>query len=85
MLMLLPVVILGRCVGPQLGGNINALLEQDALEQRVLVAQHQHLISGLTGALLQTRELFLVVLDGRLEMLDIFRSSFSECYILMCQ
>lgn len=53
-------------------------LEQDALQQRVLVAQHQTLVGGAAVALLQVLQGVLMVLDGALELLDVLGAALTE-------
>lgn len=53
-------------------------LEQDTLEQRVLVAQHQALVSSATMGCLEVVEIGLVDPDGLFELLDVLCAPFSE-------
>ena len=55
------------------------LLQENALQQRILVPKHQTLISSSTVALLESLERILMMLDGRFELLDVFCSSLTEC------
>jgi hypothetical protein len=52
--------------------------EQDTLEQRVLIAQHQALVSSRTVTLLQRAEGIFVLLDRRFKLLDVLCSPLSE-------
>lgn len=53
-------------------------LQQDPLEQRVLISQHQTLICRAAMALLQALQGLLIALDGSLELTDILRTTFTE-------
>ena len=65
---------------PQLGGDVDALLHEDAFQQRVLVAKHEDLVGGIARRLLEARQLFFVVLDGGFEVLDVFGPAFAESW-----
>ena len=54
-------------------------LEQDALEQRILVAEHQAFIGGRTVALLEVLKGLFMVLYGSFELFDVLGASFAEC------
>lgn len=54
------------------------LFKQDALKQRVLVSKHETLVRGRAMALLESRQLLFILLDVRLQLLDVLRSTFSE-------
>jgi hypothetical protein len=54
------------------------LFQENALQQRILVPEHQTLISSSTVALLESLERFLMMLDGRFELLDVLCSSLTE-------
>lgn len=53
-------------------------LQQDAFQQRVLVAEHEAFVGRTAMTLLQALERFLIALDGGLELADVFRPSFAE-------
>lgn len=65
-------------LGAQLSLHIDSFLEKDALEQRVLVAQHQTLVGGVTVGSLQVVEVLLMDADSLLELLDVFGAAFTE-------
>jgi len=69
----------GAAFESKLGLDIDALLQENALQQRILVPKHQTLISSSTVALLESLERILMMLDGRFELLDVFCSSLTEC------
>ena len=52
--------------------------QHDTLKQRVLVAQHQALVGRRTVTLLERAESIFVLLDRRLQLLDVLGSTFSE-------
>jgi hypothetical protein len=52
--------------------------QQDTLKQRVLVAQHQALVGRRTVTLLERAQSIFVLLDRRLQLLDVLGSTFSE-------
>jgi len=54
------------------------LLQQDSLKKRILVAEHETLIRGAAVALLQRLQCLFMVLDGGLELLDVFGATLSE-------
>ena len=54
------------------------LFQQDSLEKRILVAEHQTFICGAAMALLQCLQCLLMVLDGGLELLDVFGAPLTE-------
>jgi hypothetical protein len=53
-------------------------LEQDAFEQGVLVPEHQTLVGGGAVALLEVLEGFFMMLDGGLQLFDVFSATFSK-------
>jgi hypothetical protein len=53
-------------------------LEQDPLQQRVLVPEHQALVGGTAVALLQVLQRVLMVLDGALKLLDVLGTALAE-------
>lgn len=53
-------------------------LEEDALEQGVLVAQHQTLIGGMAMALLEALQRVFMLLDRRLQLLDVLGPPLTE-------
>lgn len=53
-------------------------LKQNAFEKRILVPEHQALICCCSMILLQTLKGFLMLLDGSLQLLDVFCSSFPK-------
>jgi hypothetical protein len=64
--------------GAQLGLDINALLEQDTLQKRVLVTQHQTLIRGMAVGRLQVVEILLMNTDRLLQLLDVLGPPLAE-------
>lgn len=66
-------VLLGRPETPRL-----TFLQENSLEQRILVPEHQALISGRTMTLLEGPQSVFVLLDRCLELLDVLGSTFSE-------
>ena len=52
--------------------------QQDTLEQRVFIAQHQALVGSRTMTLLQRAKSIFVLLDRRLKLLDVLGPAFSE-------
>lgn len=58
--------------------KVNTFFEQDPLEQRVLVSEHQALVGSTAVALLQVLQRLLMVLDGALELLDVLCASLAE-------
>lgn len=58
--------------------DVDAFLEQDALEQRVLVAQHQTFVGGATVTLLEALKLFFITLDGSLELANVFSTALTK-------
>jgi len=54
------------------------LLKQDALKQRVLVAQHQALISGMPVGSLEVCQILLMSANSLFELLDILGAAFPE-------
>jgi hypothetical protein len=52
--------------------------QQDSFEERVLVAQHETLVGSIAVAVLQVLQRLLVVLDGALELLDVFGAALAE-------
>jgi hypothetical protein len=54
------------------------LFEENSLKQRILVPQHQTLISRLTMALLKTLQGIFMVLYGSFQLFDIFGSTFTK-------
>jgi hypothetical protein len=68
----------GAAFESKLGLDIDTLFQENALQQRILVPEHQTLISSSTVALLESLERFLMMLDGRFELLDVLCSSLTE-------
>lgn len=66
-------VLLGRP-----GTSRHTFLQENSLEQRILVPEHQALISGRTMTLLEGPQSVFVLLDRCLELLDVLGSTFSE-------
>lgn len=66
-------VLLGRPETPRL-----TFLQENSLEQRILVPEHQALISGGTMTLLEGPQSVFVLLDRCLELLDVLGSTFPE-------
>jgi hypothetical protein len=56
----------------------NTLLKKNALEQRVLVAEHQALISGVAMSGLEVGQVLLMGANSFLELLDVLGSPFPE-------
>lgn len=54
------------------------LLQQNPFQQRILVSQHETLVSSGAMALLQTLKLFFMVFDRGLQLFDILRPPLSE-------
>jgi hypothetical protein len=52
--------------------------KQDSFEERVLIAQHETLVGSIAVAVLQILQRLLVVLDGALELLDVFCAALTE-------
>lgn len=63
--------------------DIDTFLKEDALEQRILVSKHQTLVSRRAVALLQVGQGLLMLLDGRLKLFDVLRSSFPKCRLCL--
>ena len=63
---------------PDLTFMAHTFLEQDAFEQRVLVTKHETLVRCRAMALLQSRQLLLILLDGRFQLLDVLSPTLSE-------
>lgn len=59
-------------------GTPPTLFEQDALQQRVLVAQHETLVGGVPVGRLQVVQVLLVDLDRLLELLDVLGAALAE-------
>ena len=53
-------------------------LKQNAFEQRIFVSEHETVVGGGTMALLERGEGVVVLLDGGLELFDIFGATFTE-------
>ena len=66
----------GLCL--QFSVNVDAFLEQDALEKRVFVAQHEALIGSIAVSTLQVVQVGLVDTDGLLELLDVLGTALTE-------
>lgn len=66
-------VLLGRPETSRL-----TFLQENSLEQRILVPEHQALIGGRTMTLLEGPQSVFVLLDRRLELLDVLGSTFPE-------
>lgn len=58
-------------LGPQFGLHIDALFQQDSLEQGVLIAEHQTFIGRMSMALLQALQRVFMLLDGGFQLLDV--------------
>lgn len=56
----------------------STFFQQNSLQERVLVTEHQTLICGAAVTLLKGLERLLVMFDGSLELLDVFRSPFTK-------
>mgnify|MGYP005989002645 FL=1 len=65
-------------LGLELSVYVDALLEQDSLEERVLVAEHQTLISGCAVSSLEVVEVGFMAEDGLFQLLDVLRASLTE-------
>jgi hypothetical protein len=52
--------------------------QENSLQERVLVTEHQTLIRRAAVTLLKRLERLLIVFDGSLELLDIFRPPFTK-------
>lgn len=65
-------------LGLKLSLHINALLEEYALEQRVLISQHQTLVRGGTMSSIQISQRLLLDTDSLLELLDVLGSPLSK-------
>jgi hypothetical protein len=59
----------------QAGGTF---LQQDPLEQRVLVPEHETLVGGIAVTVLEVLQRLLVVLDGALELFDVLGAALAE-------
>lgn len=66
------------CRSFEVGEVKRTLLQQDALQQGVLIPQHQTLICRTAVALLQALQGLLIALDRRLELTDILCTTLSE-------
>ena len=67
--------------GNQLGRSnmsTSTFLEENSLEKRVLVPEHQTLVRGAAVILLEGLQAFLVVFDGIFELLDVLRAPLAE-------
>lgn len=62
-------------LGLKLSLHVDALLEEYALEQRVLISQHQTLVRGGTMSSIQVSQGLLLDTDGLLELLDVLGSA----------
>ena len=62
----------------ELGLHVDALFEEDALQEGVLVAEHQTLVRGGAVALLQALQRVALLLDGGLELLDVLGAPLAE-------
>lgn len=60
------------------GGEGATFLEQDPLEQRVLVSEHQALVGGIAVTILQVLQRLLMMLDGALQLLDVLCAALTE-------
>lgn len=58
--------------------NIDALLKENALEERVLVSEHQAFFGGGAVRRLKVVQVGLMDANGLLELLDIFGASFAK-------
>ena len=59
-------------------GLLQTFLKKDSLKQRVLVPQHQALVSRSPMALLQILKMILMLLHRSLELFDVFRPPLAE-------
>lgn len=58
--------------------NIDAFLKKNAFEKRVLISQHQTLVGSRAVALLEVLKSLFMVLDRRLQLLDVFGPALAE-------
>lgn len=65
-------------LGLKLSLHIDALLEEYALEQRVLIPQHKTLVRGGTMSSIQISQGLLLDTDSLLELLDVLGSPLSK-------
>jgi len=66
------------CFGAELCLHIDALLEEDSLQKRVLVTQHQALVRGMAVGRLQVVEILLVNTDRLFQLLDVLGAALPE-------
>ena len=59
-------------------GSTHTFLEENALQERVLVPQHQTLVRGIAVGGLEAVEVLLVHADRLLELLDVLGAAFAE-------
>jgi len=64
--------------GTKFGLYIDAFFKEDAFQQRVLVAQHETLIGGMTMSSLEIGQVLLVGSDGLLELLNVLCPTLPE-------
>ncbi len=62
----------------QFGVDIDALFEQDAFKQGVLVAEHETLISSVAVSCLEIVQIGLMNTDGLFQLLDVLGAAFTE-------
>lgn len=62
----------------QFGVDVNALFEQDTLEKRVFVPQHEAFIGSIAVSRLQIVQVGLMDTDGFLELLDVLGTALTE-------
>lgn len=65
-------------LGLQLSLDIDALLEEDALKQRVLVSQHQTLVRSSTVGSVQISQRLFLNTDGLLKLFDVLGPPLAE-------
>lgn len=65
-------------LGLKLSLYVNALFEEYALEQRVLISQHQTLVRGGTMSSIQISQRLLLDTDSLFKLLDVLGSPLSK-------
>jgi hypothetical protein len=65
-------------LGTEFSLDVDALLQEDAFQKRVLVAQHQALIGRMPVSGLKIGEVLLMGADSLLELLDVLGPPFPE-------